>query len=377
MKILVIFGTRPEAIKLAPVIQELRKYPDFETIVVVTAQHRELLDQVLHLFNIIPDYDLDIMQPAQSVFDVTSRALLGLRPVLEQEHPDLVLVQGDTTTVMAAALAAFYLRIPIGHIEAGLRSGDKYQPFPEEINRRLTTVLADWHFAPTERARQALLHEGIPDERIHVTGNTVIDALLSVVRRDYTFSHPVLRQLDFESRRVLLATTHRRENWGKPMQRICMALRTLVDNHPETELVLSVHPNPAVRGIVEKELRNLDRVHLVDALDYESFVHLMARCYLILSDSGGVQEEAPSLNRPVLVLREVTERPEGVEVGALELVGTDPERIVAAAERLLSDSKAYARMAAAPNPYGDGRASERIVRAIQLWQTNSHCGMHT
>ncbi len=367
MKIMIVFGTRPEAIKLAPVIKELEKHPDkFQVVVTVTAQHREMLDQVLDLFDIIPDYDLDIMRPEQSPFEVTTRALMGLKPVLEGERPDLVLVQGDTATVMAAALAAFYLKIPVGHVEAGLRTYDKYQPFPEEMSRRLVSHIADWHFAPTETARQNLLREGIPDERIFVTGNTVIDALLSVVKQDYAFDHPVLSQIDFAANKVILVTAHRRENWGEPMRNICRAIRQIVAAYPEVVIVFSVHLNPQVQKTVRKELAGVERVHLLEPLGYEPFVQLMNKCYLILTDSGGIQEEAPSLGKPVLVLRNITERPEGVEAGTLKVVGTDTVHIVAEAERLLDDPEEYDRMAQARNPYGDGRASELIVTA--LWQ---------
>jgi UDP-N-acetylglucosamine 2-epimerase (non-hydrolysing) len=368
-KVMTIFGTRPEAIKLAPVIRELQEYPGrFELVVTVTAQHREMLDQVLRLFQIVPDYDLDIMRPAQTPFAVMARSLTGLEPVLRKERPDLVLVQGDTTTVMAAALAAFYLQIPVGHVEAGLRTYDKFQPFPEEMNRRLVSHIADWHFAPTETARQNLLREGIADERIFVTGNTVVDALLSVVKPDYVFTHPVLSQINFTAHRVILVTAHRRENWGEPMRHICQAIRQVVQEHPEVVVVFSVHMNPEVQQVVQAELAGVERVHLLEPLAYEPFVQLMNRCQLILTDSGGIQEEAPSLGKPVLVLRNVTERPEGVAAGTLRVVGTETASIVAAAENLLNDPAAYARMAEARNPYGDGQASRRIVAAIaQSW----------
>jgi UDP-N-acetylglucosamine 2-epimerase (non-hydrolysing) len=366
--IIVVFGTRPEAIKLAPVVLELRKHPGrFRTVVVVTAQHREMLDQVLRLFQFKPDRDLDIMRPAQTPFDVTERALRGLKPVFEAEQPDLVLVQGDTTTTFAAALAAFYLKIPVGHVEAGLRTGDKYQPFPEEINRRLTTVLTDLYFAPTEWARQNLLRESIPAGRIFVTGNTVIDALLMTAQRQVDFDHPVLNRLDFDHSRVILVTAHRRENWGEPMRNICCALKQLVVAHRDVDIVFVVHLNPAVQQVVREELNGVERIHLLEPLSYEPFVHLMARSHFILTDSGGIQEEAPSLGKPVLVLRNVTERPEGIEAGTLKLVGTNTDRIVAEAERLLTDGAAYRTMARAKNPYGDGHAAERIVEIIEQW----------
>ena len=365
LKVMPIFGTRPEAIKLAPVIKEIEKHPnEFDLVVAVTAQHREMLDQVLRLFDIVPDHDLDIMQAEQSIFAVTSRVLLGLEPLLQQEKPDFVLVQGDTTTVMAAALAAFYLKIPVGHVEAGLRTYDKFQPFPEEINRRLVSHIADWHFAPTPSARDNLLREGISADRIVVTGNTVIDALLATVRADYIFDHPLLSQLDFRNRKIILATTHRRENWGQPIRDICEAIRSLAGKFPDVEIVYTVHLNPKVQRVVKMELEGVERVHLLEPLDYEPFVQLMSQCYLILTDSGGVQEEAPSLNVPVLVLRNVTERPEGLAAGTLKVVGTDRDVIVRETERLLTDPAEYARMANAPNPYGDGRASQRIADVL-------------
>jgi UDP-N-acetylglucosamine 2-epimerase (non-hydrolysing) len=365
MKVMAIFGTRPEAIKLAPVIKEMEKHPaEFDLVVTVTAQHREMLDQVLTLFDIVPDYDLDIMKSEQNVFQVTSRVLLGLEPLLRQEQPDLVLVQGDTTTVMAAALAAFYLKIPVGHVEAGLRTYDKFQPFPEEINRRLVSHIADWHFAPTPAARDNLLREGIPPERIFVTGNTVVDAILAVVRPNYVFGDPVLGQLDFDARKVILATTHRRENWGEPIRSVCQAIRYIVGNFSEVEIVYAVHLNPKVQRAVKTELEGVERVHLLGPLDYESFAHLMSQCYLILTDSGGIQEEAPSLGVPVLVLRNVTERPEGVDAGTLKVVGTETDVIVQEAARLLTDPVEYSRMASASNPYGDGRASQRIIDVL-------------
>jgi len=365
MKVMFVFGTRPEAIKLAPVIREFQKHPQqFGVVIVVTAQHREMLDQVLELFELHPDYDLDVMRPGQSPIEVTARVLTGLKPVLSKEQPELVVVQGDTATVMASALAAFFFRIPVAHVEAGLRTHDKYQPFPEEMSRRLVSHLAEWHFAPTDVARQNLLHEGIPNDRIIVTGNTVIDALKATVREDCRFQHPVLSQLDFGERKVVLVTAHRRENWGEPMRNICQAIRRIVTAEPCAEVVFSVHLNPEVQRTVRAELSGLERVHLLEPLAYEPFVQLMARCYLILTDSGGIQEEAPSLGKPVLVLREVTERPEGVAAGTLQLVGTDTTRIADAALSLLRDEVAYARMARAKNPYGDGHASQRIVAAL-------------
>ena len=362
IKVMPIFGTRPEAIKLAPVIKELEKHPDkFDLVVTVTAQHREMLDQVLELFGITPDHDLNIMRAQQNVFQVTSRALLGLEAVLNQERPDLILVQGDTTTVMAASLAAYYSRIAVGHIEAGLRTFDKFQPFPEEINRRLVSHVADLHFAPTAVARDNLLREGISQDRIFVTGNTVIDALLSTVRADYVFDDAILGRLDFATKKVILVTTHRRENWGQPIRQICRSIRCIVEQFPEVEVIYAVHLNPTVQETVKGELGNLQRVHLLGPLGYEAFVQLMGQCHLILTDSGGIQEEAPSLGKPVLVLRNVTERPEGVSAGTLKIVGTDSDVIVRETIRLLTDEAEYMRMAVARNPYGDGKASQRIA----------------
>jgi UDP-N-acetylglucosamine 2-epimerase (non-hydrolysing) len=368
LKILAVFGTRPEAIKMAPLVKELEKYP--ETIccrVAVTAQHREMLDQVLSLFNINPAYDLNIMQQGQNLFDITARALSGLQQVLQEEKPDLVLVHGDTTTTFVAALAAYYLQIPVGHVEAGLRTRDKFSPFPEEINRHLTGVLADINFAPTAIARKNLLEEGVSPEKIYVTGNTVIDALLATVRPDYHFADDVLNAIDYSRRRVLLVTTHRRENLGEPMREIYRALRGIVECYPDVEVVFPVHKNPAVRSVVDEELGGLAGVHLIEPMDYQPFVNLISRVYLVLSDSGGIQEEAPSLGRPVLVLRNTTERPEAVEAGTVLLVGTGREKVAGEARRLLDSELLYKQMAAAVNPYGDGRASQRIVQAIMYW----------
>lgn len=364
-KVVTVFGTRPDAIKLAPVLKELARYPDrLHSITVVTAQHREMLDQVLNLFFITPDYDLDIMRPTQSPFDVTTKTLTDLQPILERENPDIVLVQGDTTTAFAAALAAFYLRIPIGHVEAGLRTYDKYQPFPEEKNRQLVSAMADIHFAPTPEARRNLLKEGIDARNIYVTGNTAIDAVLEVVRRDQAFALRALNQVDLDRQRVILVTAHRRENWGEPIRSICHAVRDIVNSQGDIMVVFSVHPNPAVQRVVRAELDGVERVLLLEPLDYESFVHLMNRAYLILTDSGGIQEEAPSLGKPVLVLRNVTERPEGVEAGTSQVVGTGRQEIVEATLRLLTDSEAYTGMAKVINPYGDGKAGQRIVRTL-------------
>ncbi|MDO8886360.1 UDP-N-acetylglucosamine 2-epimerase (non-hydrolyzing) [Candidatus Oleimmundimicrobium sp.] len=364
-RVLTVFGTRPEAIKLAPVIKELEISPEFCSITVATAQHREMLDQVLRLFEIVPDYDLDIMRPRQSLFDVTEKVLHDLREVFIQEKPDVVLVQGDTTTTFAAALAAFYLKISVGHVEAGLRTFNKYQPFPEETNRVLTTHLADVHFAPTRTAKGNLLKENIPTDKIYVTGNTVIDALLGVVKVNYIFEHPILSKIDFDSKRIILVTAHRRESWGEPLKNICEAIGRITKLHPQIEVVFSVHLNPQVREVAYSLLKDTERVHLIDPLDYEPFVQLMNKSYLVLTDSGGIQEEVPSLGKPVLVLREVTERPEGVEAGTVRVVGTNTKDIVAETERLLNDQSEYKKMARAVNPYGDGKSSKRIVAVLR------------
>jgi len=359
-KIATVFGTRPEAIKIAPVLQALDKR-GFDPVVIVTAQHREMLDQVLDLFSINPDYDLDIMLQKQDLFDISLNALQGLQSLLEKEKPDVLLVQGDTTTTFIAALAAFYLRIRIGHIEAGLRTFDKDNPFPEEMNRQLTSRLADFHFAPTEIAQKNLEREGIPTGNIFITGNTVIDALLKTVREDYSFTKPLLNEIDYIKRKVILVTAHRRESWGEPLQNICLAIKKLAEHFPDTEIVFSVHLNPQVQRATRSILDGTERVHLINPLDYEPFVQLMNKSYLILTDSGGIQEEAPSLGKPVLVLREVTERPEAVNAGTTKVVGRDTNRIVAETSLLLSNETEYQKMAKAKNPYGDGKAAERIV----------------
>lgn len=366
IKVMTVFGTRPEAIKMAPVVLELKKHQDeIETVVAVTAQHRQMLDQVLHLFKIKPDYDLDIMSQGQTLYDITSRAMNGLKEVLEKEKPDLVLVHGDTTTTFAGALASYYSQTAVGHVEAGLRTGDIYSPFPEEMNRKLTGAIASFHFAPTETAKANLLREGVSPEKIYVTGNTVIDALMKTVRPDYEFDDEKLRQIDFEQHRVILLTTHRRENLGEPMRHIYKALRSVVKETPDAEIVFPVHRNPLVRQVVNEELAGVDRIHLIEPLDYEPFANLMSRSYLVLTDSGGIQEEAPSLGKPVLVLRNTTERPEAVKAGTVSLIGTNVDVVYETTRRLLTDKKAYEAMSNAVNPYGDGRASERIVQAVR------------
>ncbi|MFJ8360427.1 non-hydrolyzing UDP-N-acetylglucosamine 2-epimerase [Streptomyces sp. NPDC093984] len=367
-RIMAVYGTRPEAIKMAPVVEALRESADFETLVTVTGQHRSILDQVNRLFGITPDHDLGILSAGQTLTDITNRTLHRLQPVLERERPDAVLVQGDTTTTLAGALAAFYQKIPVVHMEAGLRTQCRYSPYPEEMNRRLTTRLADLHLAPTTSARQNLLGEGVAEESVVVTGNTVIDALLRTLDRTAgQVSDPTVRLLDADPRRVVLVTAHRRESWGQGMESIGGALSSLASLHPDLLVVFPIHRNPAVRSAILPKIAGLENVKVVEPLDYEGFAHLMNRAHLILTDSGGIQEEGPSLGKPVLVMREATERPEGVAAGTVVLVGTDGARIVAEVTRLLRDPVAYARMAQAVNPYGDGFAAERTVQALGHW----------
>ncbi|NLW17884.1 MAG: UDP-N-acetylglucosamine 2-epimerase (non-hydrolyzing) [Firmicutes bacterium] len=365
-KVMTIFGTRPAAIKMAPLVKALEASPHLQAITCVTAQHREMLDQVLELFAITPDYDLDIMRQRQSLNGTLRRALEGLERVFEKERPDLVLVHGDTLTTFAGALAAFYQKTAVGHVEAGLRTFDKYLPFPEEINRRLTGVLADLHFAPTNVARDHLLAEGVSPDIIYVTGNTVIDALRTTVRDDYTFICPELRQLA-PSLRTIVVTLHRRENWGEPIAAACRAIKRLLKAVPDAQVVFAVHLNPIVRETVFDILGGEERVLLVDPLVATDYHNLVARSYLVLSDSGGVQEEAPSLGKPVLVVRTVTERPEAVEAGTVRLVGIEVEDNYQETLNLLTDRSAYEAMAQAKNPYGDGFASQRIVQAIEFY----------
>ncbi len=370
LHILTIFGTRPEAIKMAPIVRTLANTPGVESLVCVTAQHRQMLDQVLRLFHITPHVDLNLMQPDQSLAELTAAIFTHLDPVLKRLHPDWVLVQGDTTTVMAAALLAYYHRLRVGHVEAGLRTGDKWQPFPEEINRSVAGVVADLHFAPTEWARQNLLREGVPAQCVLVTGNPVIDALHFVASLPPTpevhdlFARLGLRAEAGSQPRLVLITAHRRENFGKPLENICMAVRHLAQTYADIRFVYPVHLNPNVQEPAHRLLGDMANVSLLPPLDYLPWVHLIKRATLMLTDSGGLQEEAPGLGVPVLVLRQVTERPEGVQAGTVRLVGTDPERIISEARRLLDDPAAHAAMAQAVNPYGDGHAAERIVQAI-------------
>ena len=363
LKIMVVFGTRPEAIKMAPLVLELQKQKEtIETITVVTAQHRQMLDQVLETFKVVPDYDLDIMGKSQTLLEITSKILDKLDPVIKKEKPDMVLVHGDTTTTFAASLVAFYNQVSIGYVEAGLRTFDKYSPYPEEMNRQMTDNLADLYFAPTSESKDNLLKENHPESSIVVTGNTAIDALKLTVQEDY--HHEVLDQVD-PAKKVILVTMHRRENQGAPMRAVFGALREMVDQEPNIEVVYPVHLSPAVQEAANDLLGDHDRIHLIAPLDVLDFHNLASRSYFIMSDSGGVQEEAPSLGKPVLVLRDTTERPEGVRAGTLKLVGTDPAVVKATMTELLTNEHLYLEMANARNPYGDGRASERIVQAIK------------
>ena len=358
---MLVFGTRPEAIKMCPLALELKSRPDeFETVVCVTGQHREMLDQVLSVFGVAPDHDLAVMRPGQTLFDITSDVLLKIKAVLEEERPDVVLVHGDTTTSFAAALAAFYLRVPVGHVEAGLRTRDLRSPWPEEFNRQAVDVVSEWYFAPTETSRRNLLDEAKPDERIYVTGNTGIDALRHTVREDY--SHPALDWA--EGSRLILVTAHRRENLGEPMHHMFRAIRRVMEERPDTKAIYPIHMNPQVRKAAHEELDGFDRLRIIDPLEVADFHNFMARSHLILTDSGGIQEEAPSLGKPVLVMRDTTERPEGVEAGTLRLVGTEEETIYREFSRLLDEPTVYAKMSHASNPYGDGHASEHIVSAL-------------
>ncbi len=351
---------------MAPVIRALRRKEAISCQVAVTAQHREMLDQVLELFKIVPDFDLNLMKHGQTLTDITTRVLTGLGEILQSERPDLVLVHGDTTTTFVAALAAFYAQIPVGHVEAGLRTGNKYSPFPEEMNRALTSVLADLHFAPTETAKQNLLREDVAPDKIFVTGNTVIDALLATVKAEYSFLDPEIRTIlqQRAAGRLILVTTHRRENLGEPMRQIYQALHSMLETFPDTYVIFPVHKNPQVRKVVTELLGSHPRVKLIEPMDYEPFVNLMGRAHLILTDSGGIQEEAPSLGKPVLVVRDTTERPEAVEAGTVSLVGTKYESVIEELKRLLSDRRAYQKMALAGNPYGDGQAAGRIADII-------------
>ncbi|MBU3189009.1 UDP-N-acetylglucosamine 2-epimerase (non-hydrolyzing) [Clostridium bowmanii] len=371
IKVIVIFGTRPEAIKMAPLIKELEKYPQIQCIVCVTGQHREMLDQVLEIFNIVPQYDLNIMKEKQSLTGITCSVLKGLENIFDKEQPDIVLVHGDTTTTFASSLAAFYRKILVGHVEAGLRTHNKFLPYPEEINRRLTGVLADLHFAPTNTSKENLLREGIDEGRIFVTGNTVIDAMKYTIKDDYIFDNSKLKEIDYKNKKVIMVTAHRRENWGIGIENICNALKIVVSENSDVEVVYLVHPNPVVKDMVEGILKGADRIHLIQFIDIKESHNLMEKCYLVMTDSGGIQEEAPHLGKPVLVLRKVTERVEAESAGTVRLVGTDTQKIVFEANKLLRNPDEYNQMSKSINPYGDGNASYKIVNSLLNYFNNN------
>ena len=361
-KIMLVFGTRPEAIKMCPLVNELKKRKDFSTIVCVTGQHRQMLDMVLDVFHVVPDYDLSIMKSKQTLFDVTTNILERIRDILTLEKPDIVLVHGDTSTTFVTALACFYLQIPVGHVEAGLRTYNIYSPYPEEFNRQAVSIISQYNFAPTNRAKQNLLKEGKKSDSIYITGNTAIDALKTTVREDYT--HPELEWS--KGSKLIMITAHRRENLGEPMENMFRAIRRVMDKHPDTKAIYPIHMNPVVRKIANTILGDDDRIHIIEPLDVVDFHNFLARSYLILTDSGGIQEEAPSLGVPVLVMRDTTERPEGIEAGTLKLVGTKEETIYREFDQLLTEQNKYAEMSHASNPYGDGHACERIAEILQM-----------
>ena len=366
IKVMSVFGTRPEAIKMAPLVKALERDERFESIVCVTAQHREMLDSVLEIFNIKPQYDLNIMAHGQTIIDISNKVLKGVDEVIKKAEPDIVLVHGDTSTTLNGALAAFYNKVPVGHVEAGLRSYDIYSPFPEEANRKLTGVITNLHFAPTKTNEKNLLSEGVNPERIYVTGNTVIDALLSVVNENHIFEDKTLNNIDFENKKVILLTTHRRENWGEPMENIFKAMIELINNNDDVEVIFPMHKNPSIRELAHKYFdKYLDKVHLIEPLEYVEFTNLMAKVYLIMTDSGGIQEEAPALGKPVIVLRTETERPEAVEARTVKLAGINKENILNIANELINNRQAYKVMAQATNPYGDGMACGRILEIIE------------
>ena len=365
IKVMTIFGTRPEAIKMAPLVKELEKHSDkIESVVCVTAQHRQMLDQVLEIFDIKPDYDLNIMKERQTLMSITTTGLEGLDSVMKESKPDIVLVHGDTTTSFIGGLAAFYNQIAVGHVEAGLRTYDKYSPYPEEINRQLTGVIADMHFSPTEKNKSNLLKENVSEDAIYITGNTVIDALKTTVRADYEFKDETLAGMDWDNKKVIVMTAHRRENLGEPLKNICRAVKRVVDKFDDVEVVYPVHLNPAVREVAYDILGSHDRIKLIEPVNADELHNAISRGYMVMTDSGGLQEEAPSLGKPVLVLRNETERPEAVEAGTVKIAGVDEKVIFNMACELISDKDAYNKMAKAVNPYGDGHASERIVKAI-------------
>ena len=365
LKVMTVFGTRPEAIKMAPLVLELKKHKNIETVVCLTAQHREMLDMVMDLFGIKADYDLNIMQQRQTLAGITTKALVGLEEVMKKENPDVVLVHGDTTTTFAGAMAAFYNKIRVGHVEAGLRTYDKYSPFPEEMNRKITTAIAEFHFAPTVANKENLLREMIDESRIYITGNTVIDAIKYTVTDDFKFRQDRINSVDFENKRVVLVTAHRRENLGRPLENICNAILRVANEFEDTEFIYPVHLNPAVRETVFEILGNHDRIHLIDPVDVDEMHNLMNRCYMVMTDSGGLQEEAPALGKPVLVLRSETERPEAISAGTAKLAGIDENVIYSMAKELLENSGEYEKMARAANPYGDGTASVQIVDILK------------
>lgn len=364
LKVMSVFGTRPEAIKMAPLIKQLEKEKQIESIICVTAQHREMLDQVLAIFELKPNYDLNIMRPRQTLAGITTLALNGLSEIIAEAKPDIVLVHGDTSTTFAGALAAYYNQVKVGHVEAGLRTYDKYQPYPEEMNRKLTGALTDLHFSPTVLAKQHLLKENVDENNIYITGNTVIDVLQTTIEKKYQFAVEELNHIEYTKRRVIAVTAHRRENLGEPLKNICRAIRRIVEQYEDVEVVYAVHKNPAVMEPVHEILGNRERIHLLEPLDLKDMHNLMVRSYFVMTDSGGLQEEVPSMGKPVLVLRNVTERPEGIEAGTLKLAGNEEDVIFERAKELLEDEGAYEKMAQAKNPFGDGHASERIVDSI-------------
>ncbi len=373
LRVMSIFGTRPEAIKMAPLVKALEQNEQIDSLVCVTAQHRKMLDQVLEIFDIVPDYDLDIMKDRQSVTGITTRVLEGLGQVIQDAQPDIVLVHGDTTTTFAGALAAFYNKVKIGHVEAGLRTYNKHEPFPEEMNRVLTTSLADLHFAPTSRARDNLLKEGIKEDTIFVTGNTAIDALKLTLDDSHVFDETILNSIDFEKNRVITVTAHRRENLGDHLKQICLAILHIVENYEDVEVVYPVHMNPVVRETVNSILGSHSRIHLIEPINIKDMHNLLNKSYMVMTDSGGLQEEVPSMGKPVLVLRNVTERPEGVEAGTLKLAGTSKDAIFSLAKELLDSKEAYHEMAKATNPFGDGEASKRIVEIVLAFCQRTRC----
>ena len=361
-----VFGTRPEAIKMAPLVKALDRDERFESIVCVTAQHREMLDSVLEIFDIKPQYDLNIMAHGQTIIDISNKVLKGVDEVIKKVEPDIVLVHGDTSTTLNGALAAFYNKVPVGHVEAGLRSYDIYSPFPEEMNRKLTGGITELHFAPTKTNQSNLILEGVNKQKIHVTGNTVIDALLSVVNENHKFEDEILNNIDFDNKKVILLTTHRRENWGQPMENIFKAMIELIENNEDVEIIFPMHKNPSIRELAHRYFdKYIDKVHLIEPLEYVEFTNLMSKVYLIMTDSGGIQEEAPALGKPVMVLRTETERPEAVEAGTVILAGVKKEIIVNIADELINNEKSYKAMTQATNPYGDGKACERILNIIE------------